>query len=196
MTGRAKWDAWRSAGNAFAQSEDAEHRYLELARNLGWAEDTVAVQEPKDKITLSDTWEEGDNLGSFNSPGAGSGGMGGAVSAMLPLVQEPDESIHGFAISNNASALSTLLKDDPATDVNELDEFVSSVLFRVSRSQVHRDTHPFISHATEGTLLLFRCFLARVPTLQSRWGSRLVQNYGGYQLLQTPRILMASLRVS
>lgn len=127
IAGRAKWDAWNSASRTFAQSEDAERRYLEIARNLGWAED-IAVQESRDE----DTWEEDDGPKSSSDSGAG-GGMGGAVSAMLPpVVQEPDKSIHGFALSNDMSALSAILENDPATNVNDLDEFVSSVLLCVS----------------------------------------------------------------
>jgi hypothetical protein len=122
MTARAKWDAWSAAGKTLVQHEDAERRYLDIARNLGWTED-IAVQKAKDdSVTLSDTRK--DSLVSSNNPGAG-GGMGVAVSVMLPPVQDPDESIHGFAISNNASALSALLELNPATNVNELDEFVS-----------------------------------------------------------------------
>jgi len=122
MTGRAKWDAWTSAGRTFAQSEDAERRYLEIARNLGWAEDIV-VQESGDEDSASHVWE-GDSPKSSSNSGAGRWGMGGAVSAMLPpVVQEPDKSIHGFAISNDISSLSALLENDPARNVNELDEF-------------------------------------------------------------------------
>jgi len=122
MAGRAKWDAWCSAGRAFDQREDAECRYLEIARSLGWAEDKV-MQEPTDEVAMSDTWEEDDSVQSSSNPGAGSRGMGGAVSAMLPPVQELDRDIHGFAISNDASALSNLLEVNPATNVDEVDEF-------------------------------------------------------------------------
>jgi hypothetical protein len=168
MTGRAKWDAWSSAGRTFVQREDAERRYLEIARKLGWAEDMV-IQEPKDEVTLSDTWEEDDSAKSSSNSGAGSRGMGGAVSAMLPPVQEPDQSIHGYAITNDVSALSTLLESNPTTNVDELDEFVSSVLFCMFCSQVYRDIPPFILHATGGTLLLFRCSSTKALTLRSRW---------------------------
>ena len=122
MTGRAKWDAWSAAGKTFVQREDAERRYLHIARDLGWTED-IAMQEAKDdKVTLSDT--RNDSSMSSSNPSAG-GGMGVAVSVMLPPVQDPDESIHGFAISDDASAISTLLELNPAMNVNELDEFVS-----------------------------------------------------------------------
>jgi Ankyrin repeat len=131
MTGRAKWDAWSSAGKTFVQREDAERRYLEIARSLGWAEDMV-VQKPRDEVTRSDSWEEDGSVLLSSNSGAG-GGMGGAVSVMLPPVQEPDESIHGFAISNDASALSALLEANPATNVDELDEFVSLGLFHTCR---------------------------------------------------------------
>lgn len=169
MIGRAKWDAWTSAGRAFVQCEDAEHRYLEIARSLGWAEDVV-TQAPKDKGTLSGTWEEDDTPKSYRNAGTGSRGMGGTVSTMLPLVQEPDESMHGLAISNDASALSTLLENNPTTNVNELDEFVSLVLsFHIpTSSQIHRDTHPFILHATGETSLSFRSSSAKVLMLRSR----------------------------
>lgn len=122
MAGRAKWDAWSSAGQTFSQREDAERRYLEIARSLGWAEDK---QGPE---AIVDTWEDDDSVKPSNL-GASSRGMGGAVSVMLPPVQELDQGIHGFAISNDASALSNLLEVNPATNVDELDKFVSFVLF-------------------------------------------------------------------
>ena len=125
MAGRAKWDAWSSAGRAFDQREDAERRYLEIARNLGWTEDNV-IQESKDEVAMSDSWEDG--VKSSSNPGAGSRGMGGAVSVMLPPVQELDQGIHGFAISNDAPALSKILEANPATNVDEQDEFASCVL--------------------------------------------------------------------
>jgi Ankyrin repeat len=126
MAGRAKWDAWSSAGRAFHQREDAERRYLEIARNLGWTEDEV-IQESKDEVAISDSWEE-DGAKSSSNPGARSRGMGGAVSAMLPPVQELEQGIHGFAISNDAAALSNTLEANPAANVDEPDEFVGCVL--------------------------------------------------------------------
>jgi Ankyrin repeat len=196
MTGRAKWDAWSSAGRTFVQREDAERRYLEIARNLGWAEDIV-VQEPKDQVTLLDTWEEDDGLKSSSNPGAGSRGMGGAVSAMLPPVQEADESIHGFAISNDASALSTLLETNPATNVNELDEFVSSVLFCIFLLTIPQGYTPLHLACDRGNFAAVQMLLSKGADPAIKVGSYLVKLYGiGYQLLQILRILTASLRVN
>jgi len=120
MTGRAKWDAWSSAGKNFTGSEAAERRYLEIARSLGWTEDTLIDKETKDDGPLSHNWEE---EGTTSSNTGSIRGMGGAVSSLVPPIEEPDRSIHGLAISNDASALSALLENNPETNPDELDEF-------------------------------------------------------------------------
>ncbi|KAG6853581.1 hypothetical protein C0991_003105 [Blastosporella zonata] len=122
MTGRAKWDAWSSAGKTYALADDAENRYLEIARSLGWIEGSAVETPPQaEKPDPDSIWD--DELQPRRGDGA-SGGMGGAVSTMMVSNSEADESIHGLAVSDDASGLSELLQKHPDTDINELDEFV------------------------------------------------------------------------
>jgi hypothetical protein len=124
MTGRAKWDAWKSIGNTYSRGQDAEDRYIELAKALGWTEDSKVVQEPMpEHFEEESIWDDDDAPHS----GGGVGGMGGAVSAMVRPVEVKEETIHGFAISNDASGLAALLGKHPETDLNGRDEFVRSL---------------------------------------------------------------------
>ncbi|KAF5385254.1 hypothetical protein D9615_001450 [Tricholomella constricta] len=117
MTGRAKWDAWNSVGKKYTAGQEAETRYLEIARSLGWSEETVIEQQPV--VGQSDP----DSIWDDDSQGGGSGGMGGSVSAMAPPEQEADGSVHGLAVSNDVAGLTELLEKYPETDINGLDEF-------------------------------------------------------------------------
>ena len=128
MTGRAKWDAWSAAEKTYnGRGENAEKRYLEIARNLGWVPDAQPTSKPpldvgRSSIDAGGIWDDDDS----GSTGGGSG-MGPTVS----IVQRPDDgdehdpdSIHGLAVSNNAIGLLTHLQENPKTDINERDEFV------------------------------------------------------------------------
>ncbi|KAF8078707.1 acyl CoA binding protein-domain-containing protein [Lyophyllum atratum] len=120
MTGRAKWDAWSSAGEKYTTGQEAEYRYLEIARSLGWTEKTVIEQQPRpEQSDLGNIWDDESQPRS----GGASGGMGGSVSTMTPLLEEADTSIHGMAVSDDFKSLSELLEKHPETDVNGHDEF-------------------------------------------------------------------------
>ncbi|KIM75385.1 hypothetical protein PILCRDRAFT_827296 [Piloderma croceum F 1598] len=126
MTGRAKWDAWSSASNAYGDHrEKAEKRYLEIARDLGWTEGFASSGFQNQSYTESDkvtgSWTSYNNESGSNR-GEG-GGMGTSVSAMAPppLDDQDARSFHGLAVANKASELSSYLDASPG-DINKLDE--------------------------------------------------------------------------
>ncbi|KAH7928532.1 hypothetical protein BV22DRAFT_1192780, partial [Leucogyrophana mollusca] len=127
MTGRAKWDAWSSASKTYEdRGSDAEKRYLDIARELGWAEGAASQQDKSDEHkqpgSSEDIWDSDD---SNSRSGGGGGGMGNSVSSMAPPPAEPGDSntLHGLAIGGDAGKLSEFMKTHPEVDINELDEF-------------------------------------------------------------------------
>jgi hypothetical protein len=135
MTGRAKWDAWAAAGKKYESAYGAEQRYLEIATSLGWTGETVIqdVAQPPQKAEAasgsSTTDDDGiwdsDSQGSGSSGGGGGSGMGVHVSSMEAPTDTHDLTLHGLALSNDTTGISTLLREHPETDLNARDEFVS-----------------------------------------------------------------------
>ncbi|KAE9408193.1 ankyrin [Gymnopus androsaceus JB14] len=106
MTGRAKWDAWDAAGKRYTDGAEAEGRYLEIARDLGW--------QPGESDPSSE--EHG-----------GASGMGVAVSSMAAPETEIDNTLHGLAIAGDVNKLETLISLDRDIDLNALDDFASHI---------------------------------------------------------------------
>jgi len=126
FTGRAKWDTWHKLGR---ESENTDPnvwktRYLEIARSLGWSEDsqTKAVS-PTNDFTADDL----DDLSPSSSDGSGGGGggMGAGVSIVLkpPPSNEDVNCIHGFALSGDAEGLAQFLNAHPELDLNIRDSY-------------------------------------------------------------------------
>jgi len=131
MTGRSKWDAWNSTGKKVASGQDAEQRYLEIARSLGWSEGAVAEPPHAQKEEIK--WDS-DDSDSSTSKGSG-GGLGTAVSTMAPPQQEEDDgSLHFHALNstNDISGIALLLKEQPDIDLNARDEFGYTALHLAS----------------------------------------------------------------
>ena len=127
MTGRAKWDAWAAAGKQYQNAQEAEKRYLEIAQTLGWAGSTTEIQA--ENVPSSSSTGDSYTLDDSNSGGSG-GGMGLSVSVLMPPPSSAiDKSIHGLALSNDVSGLTTLLEQCPGTDLDAVDEFVSQLFF-------------------------------------------------------------------
>lgn len=125
MTGRAKWDAWNLAGKTYARPQDAEKKYLELARSLGWSGTTQVIQTvDKRKEENEEIQWDVDDAPSSREKGAD--GMGLGVSSIEAPDEIEDSSIHGLSVSDDVLGLTALLNQDPNVDVNELDEFVGS----------------------------------------------------------------------
>ena len=134
MTGRAKWDAWTAAGKQYQDAQEAEKRYLEIAQTLGWTENGTTSSQVQRSIPSSSTdeglWDDdNDNDTPETSKSGGGGGMGLSVSVMMPSPSVIDKSIHGLALSNDVSGLTTLLEQCPETDLDALDEFVSLYIY-------------------------------------------------------------------
>ncbi|KAF9270175.1 ankyrin [Marasmius fiardii PR-910] len=123
MTGRAKWDAWKSVGDTYRDGAMAEKRYLQIARDLGWTEG--AINKPQTAASEGEgeiNWDDDDVP--EQSKGERSG-LGPSVSTMLKDENETpdgDETIHDFAVSGDVEKLEKILKDNPHSNLNELDE--------------------------------------------------------------------------
>jgi len=124
MTGRAKWDAWDAAGKQYKDSREAEKRYLEIARTLGWAGSTTSPENQVPSAPSPSTSEGGwDDDSDSNASKSGGDGMGLSVSIMKPPPSTIDKSIHGLALSNDVSGLTSLLEEYPRTDLDAVDKF-------------------------------------------------------------------------
>ena len=128
MTGRAKWNAWAAAGKQYQDAQEAEKRYLEIAQTLGWTGSTAKIQV--ENVSSSST---GDSDTSEASNSGGGGGMGLSVSVLVPSSPSSaiDKSIHGLALSNDVSGLTTLLEQCPEINLNAVDEYVSQYFYNL-----------------------------------------------------------------
>lgn len=129
ITGRAKWDAWSSTGKAYADNGlDAERRYLDVARELGWVPGSGVMNGPQDE---EEVWDEDLGVSISLSSTEGKGGMGGSVSFMAASRVEGNDAggqvLHAFAIQGEVNNITRLLVENPSTDVNQRDEYVCTV---------------------------------------------------------------------
>ncbi|KAJ7169787.1 ankyrin repeat-containing domain protein [Mycena filopes] len=122
FTGRAKWDAWAAAGNTYSSKAEAESRYLEIARSLGWKEGIIAPESVRSED--ADIWDSDDDTDKPSRGNGEPGGLGNSVSSMArPEDDESDVSLHGLAVSNHLQELVALVHDDPSVDPNARDNF-------------------------------------------------------------------------
>ncbi|KAH9004351.1 ankyrin [Lactarius hatsudake] len=115
IAGRAKWDAWALAAQTFeGRPSEAEHRYLEIARSLGWKEGSSAAKD--------DEAEGGQEDG-----GGGGSGMGISVSVMSPPTLDDGvddlSGLHGHAMRDDVAAVSAFLRSNEGADINVRDEY-------------------------------------------------------------------------
>jgi hypothetical protein len=120
ITGRAKWDAWDAADKKYKATGDAENKYLEIARGLGWSES--ATNSDVDLEHLSD--------GEDSPAQRTSAGLGLSVSRMARPEMATDKTLHGLVLSCDVPGLVSLLDELPNLDVNALDEYVSATSLR------------------------------------------------------------------
>jgi acyl-CoA-binding protein len=121
---RAKWDAWNSVEGTYGEGgkADAEKRYLDIARSLGWVEGASITRKKsaESREADADLW---DDEGTESRHGGDR--MGKSVSAMVRPPEVADTStIHSLSVSNDSDGLSSFLQEHPGTDVNERDQFV------------------------------------------------------------------------
>jgi hypothetical protein len=127
MTGRAKWDAWSSAGKTYADRRaDAEQRYLNIAQELGWAPGPIAKDTAQEEILPEDVWDEDLGVSVSRSSGSGQGGMGTFVSALPPPGDDDTEAqtLHALAIQGDTNKVIQYLEKNPLLNINQRDEFV------------------------------------------------------------------------
>ncbi|KAF9462157.1 acyl CoA binding protein-domain-containing protein [Collybia nuda] len=120
LTGRAKWDAWNSAGTTYFRKQDAENRYIEIAKTLGWTEDSE-VSDSKSQQPAEETTSDRGIV--ERVPDNGIEGMGVAVSTMARPAEFKEETLHGVAIRNDVQGLLFFLEKYPDADLNSRDEF-------------------------------------------------------------------------
>jgi len=115
ISGRAKWDAWKLAAETYeGRPSEAEHRYLEIARSLGWKEGS-----PSTTAAATDETEEPTE----RSSGSGTG-MGVSVSVMSqPPEDEEAVGLHGCAMGDDVGALSAFLQASQDLDIDARDEY-------------------------------------------------------------------------
>jgi hypothetical protein len=97
---------------------EAEHRYLDIARDLGWKEEGAPA-------SVTSETEEG-RTAAERERGGGSG-MGVSVSVMsAPQDEESATGLHVYAMRNDVAAMSAFLQaGEEGLDVDARDEYVS-----------------------------------------------------------------------
>ena len=137
MTGRAKWDAWNTASKTYGQqADDAEARYVAIARDLGWSEDKPLECEGEDQGEIeldSDDEEEARPSGS-----GGGSGLGVAVSMMSASQEQSGSVLSDLAIAGDVQGLRALLDANTGVDVNAKDENVSSRYASMTQAVLNR----------------------------------------------------------
>ena len=156
MTGRAKWDAWNKAGSFYFSNEDAEAKYLDIARSMGWTEDTVITKPEPEPVDEDEDgiWDDDEDSSHSNTSkrGGSSGGFGLAVSQVSQPEQEDDDgSVHYLAVSNKAARLQALLETQ-AEVIDTRDEYVRvlNIPKGLASLWVYRATHRCNWLQTEG----------------------------------------------
>jgi len=132
ISGRAKWDAWKLAAETYeGRPSEAEHRYLDIAKSLGWKEGS-----PSATATATDEIEEP----AERSSGGGTG-MGVSVSVMSqPPEDEQTMGLHSYAMGDDVAALSAFLQASQDLDIDARDEYVSIQPFATRWSSFLRQT--------------------------------------------------------
>ena len=120
ISGRAKWDAWKLAAETYeGRPSEAEHRYLDIARSLGWKEGSPSTNTAAAAAT--DETEE-----PAESSSGGGTGMGVSVSVMSqPPEDEETMGLHSYAMGDDVAALSAFLQVSQDLDIDARDEYVS-----------------------------------------------------------------------
>jgi hypothetical protein len=104
----------REARSYEGRPSEAEYRYLDIARSLGWIEGSSPV-------TGADGEEER----------GGGTGMGISVSVISPpTIEDASDSseLHGYAMTDDVAALSALFSTGKCADIDVRDEYVSLLI--------------------------------------------------------------------
>jgi hypothetical protein len=129
MSGRAKWNAWKKAGQEYPDEngkERAIQRYLEMAKQLGWQEQSVG-SETKQASTDIDYDRLDEDDGADESKQSDSG-----FNVKVSVMDRPDEvpaasgTLHALVLDGRLDAIEAALQNGDL-DVNSRDEFVGLV---------------------------------------------------------------------
>jgi len=110
ISGRAKWDAWKLAAETYeGRPSEAELRYLEIARSLGWKEwcSTATMEQTEEPHERS----------------SGGTGMGVSVSVMSPPDEQAPTGLHDYAMGDDVAATSAFLDASHDLDIDARDEY-------------------------------------------------------------------------
>lgn len=137
FTGKAKWDAWRTAGELYGdRPADAEARYLEIARSLEWTEGKEADPEPPSETEEDDgkgIWESDSDGETPKKKHTGEKSTIGRVTSTMVAEDEGSASaLSNLAISGDAESLAAHLQEHPEVDINAPDENVSTLVTRMT----------------------------------------------------------------
>lgn len=125
-TDRAKWDSWKAAGQEWKGKEaEAEARYIDIARSLGWTPEVEASEPSKQKSKDDATAEELLEQDSDDEGSSGGGGLGNYVSTLQKTSDEDEfeDSIHGLSVNGDTKRLQALIESHPNIELDELDEY-------------------------------------------------------------------------
>ncbi|WWC73236.1 uncharacterized protein I206_107202 [Kwoniella pini CBS 10737] len=129
---RAKYDAWalqfaKYSPNQKAGQEMARQRYLEIARQVGWA--GIVEEEEEDDIDLENLDDEPSNAGNRDkSQGRADNPIGGVKVSIMSGQEETEDDIesasplHDAVSDDNRQIVQALIKRDPRT-INLKDPF-------------------------------------------------------------------------
>ena len=149
FAGKAKWDAWQAAGKTYeGQPADAENRYLEIARSLGWKEgqETQAKASSKEQAGddegEEDIWDS-DSDGEERAHKGDGGAMGRITSTMIMEDEQTSSALSNLAIEGDVESLRSHLQEHPDEDVNARDENVShACTCPASPAHIRAGIHP------------------------------------------------------
>ncbi len=106
---------------------EAEHRYLDIARNLGWKEGSAAAAATMDE-----------NEGQEDRSSGGTG-MGISVSTISRPTPDEDGSVsglHDYAMRDDVAAISAFLGASQGANINAKDEYVSLLYPTIHRTRL------------------------------------------------------------
>ncbi|KAI0001927.1 hypothetical protein BJV77DRAFT_1063298 [Russula vinacea] len=140
ISGRAKWDAWKSAAEKYeGRSSEAEYRYLDVARDLGWKEGVPAP-------VMDETEEQAER--------GGGSGMGVSVS-VISSPQEDEEAatgLHALAMKGDVAATSAFLDAGEDLDIDARDEYGYTALHLATDRGNVATVELLLKHGADKTL--------------------------------------------
>lgn len=130
ITGRAKWDSWKSTGNKHAGREaEAQERYVSIAASCGWVQGETVNEACAQELKKEPSAEEllSRETPKRNSDEAGTGAVVSTVSMEDEGIDD-EETLHGLAIVGDPTKMKQFLKDNSDANLNVVDEYVGDLL--------------------------------------------------------------------